>query len=169
LDAVLLRTSRFFPEEDDGGGLLPGPNLKANEFLHRRLTVADAARAHLHALERAPRIGFGTYIISAPTPFSRDDAAALKCDAPALIRTHYPDAEELYGRMGWSLPMSIDRVYDSGLAERELGFRCEVDFADILDALRTGEPMPFTDDAAYVSPSTQAKAGMIAADLGADA
>ena len=32
-----------------------GENTKANEFLFRRLTVEDAAEAHVVALDRAPR------------------------------------------------------------------------------------------------------------------
>lgn len=158
LACIVLRTARFFPEEDDTHRALSGPNTKANEFLNRRLTVEDAARAHLVALEKAPGIGFGTFILSAPTPFAREDCAALKADAPAVIARHFPDAAELYARQGWELPRSIGRVYDSGLAERVLGFRCETGFADVLDALRTGAPMPFAHDASYVSPQQLARA-----------
>ena len=70
--------------------------MKANELLHRRLTVEDAAEAHIVALERAPEIGFGTFIVSAPTPFERSEAAALKRDAAAVIARHFPDAPALY-------------------------------------------------------------------------
>jgi nucleoside-diphosphate-sugar epimerase len=155
LPVVMLRTSRFFPEDDDTHAVPSGPNLKANEFLYRRLTVEDAARAHLVALEKAPAIGPGTYIISAPTPFRPEEAGELKRDAAAVVLHHFPEAEELYVREGWVLPASIGRVYDSSLAERELGFRCETDFASILDALGEGVPLPFTHDAGYVSPKEQ--------------
>jgi nucleoside-diphosphate-sugar epimerase len=152
LPVVILRTSRFFPEDDDTHHILSGENMKANELLHRRLTVEDAAEAHVVALERAPAIGFGMFIASAPTPFARDDLAELKADAPAVIARYFPDAAELYARQGWQLPASIDRVYDSALAERELGFRCATDFAAVLAALRAGVPLPFAHDADYVSP-----------------
>ena len=152
LPVVILRTSRFFPEDDDTHQILSGENMKANELLHRRLTVEDAAEAHLVALERAPEIGFGTFIVSAPTPFSRGELAALKADAPAVIARHFPDAAALYARQGWTLPGSIDRVYDAGLAERVLGFRCATDFSAVLDAVRTGAELPFAHDADYVSP-----------------
>lgn len=152
LPIIVLRTSRFFPEEDDTHRALPGENMKANELLHRRLTVEDAAAAHLHALERAPALGFGTYIISAPTPFMRDEAQELKRDAPAVIARHFPEAAALYARQGWTLPPTIDRVYDAGLAGRELGFRCRTDFAAVLAALRDRRPLPFAHDPAYVSP-----------------
>ena len=156
LPIVILRTSRFFPEDDDTHLTLSGENMKANELLHRRLTVEDAAEAHLAALERAPEIGFGTFIISAPTPFSRDEVAALKADAPAVIAKHFPAAPKLYARQGWTLPGSIDRVYDAGLAERVLGFRCATDFASVLDSVRTGAALPFAHDADYVSPKESA-------------
>jgi len=152
LPVIVLRTGRFFPEDDDTHLALSGENMKANELLHRRLTVEDAAQAHLAALERAPAIGFGTFILSAPTPFVPADVAALKADAPAVIARHFPDAAALYARRGWTLPASIDRVYDAGLAERVLGFRCATGFAEMLAALRTGGALPVEHDARYVSP-----------------
>jgi UDP-glucose 4-epimerase len=152
LNGVVLRTARFFPEDDDTHASPSGENLKANELLHRRLTVEDAADAHIAALERAPQIGFGTFILSAPTPFSREDAAALKQDAPSVINRLYPEAAALYAARGWSLPHSIGRVYDSGHAERVLGFACATSFADVLTALREGHQMPFAHDPTYLSP-----------------
>ena len=152
LAVIVLRTSRFFPEEDDTHRHLPGPNLKANEFLHRRLTVEDAAEAHVAALARAPAIGFGTFIVSAPPPFAPDEAEALIEDAPAAIARHFPEAAELYARAGWRLPDHIDRVYDPSRAEAELGFRCRTDFAAILRALVAGGQLPFAHDPSYVSP-----------------
>ena len=74
LPIVILRTSRFFPEEDDMAHAIvqSGENTKANEFLFRRLSVEDAAEAHVVALAKAPEIGFDTFIVSSMTPFSRD-------------------------------------------------------------------------------------------------
>ncbi|MFL6635514.1 MAG: NAD-dependent epimerase/dehydratase family protein [Massilia sp.] len=152
LPVVVLRTARFFPEDDDTHDLLPGENMKANEFLHRRLSVEDCALAHLAALERAPAIGFGLYIVSAPTPFDRRDAAKLRTDAPAVIARYFPDAAALYAARGWTLPATIGRVYDAAAIGRELGFRCRTDFAAVLAALRDGRPLPFAHDPAYTSP-----------------
>lgn len=152
LNCVVLRTARFFPEDDDTHEVPSGPNLKANEFLYRRLTVEDAAQAHVVALERAPRVGFGVYVVSAPTPFTRDDVVALKEDAVAVVARRFPDAPRLYAGRGWVLPQRIGRVYDAGRLERELGFRCATDFAAVLDALRRDAPLPFAHDPAYVSP-----------------
>ncbi|WP_300392177.1 NAD(P)-dependent oxidoreductase [Henriciella sp.] len=153
LACLVLRTSRFFPEDDDTLRDPPPDNLKANEFLNRRLSVEDAARAHVAALAKAPELGFGIYIASAPTPFSRKDCAALKLDAASVIARYFPDAPDLYARHGWKLPTSISRIYDSSALENDLGFRCETDFAAILDALRSGSDLPFAHDAAYSSPS----------------
>ena len=152
LPIVVLRTARFFPEEDDTHRELSGPNQKANEFLNRRLTVEDCAEAHLAALDRAPEVGFGLYIVSAPPPFAREEAQALIEDAPAAIARRFPQAAELYARAGWRLPQHIDRVYDASRLERELGFRCRTDFAAVLAALERGEPPPFAHDPFYVSP-----------------
>lgn len=150
---IILRTGRFFLEDDDTHGDPPGENLKANEFLNRRLSVEDAARAHVAALARAPEIGLGTYIVSAPTPFDRADAVELKRDAAAVIGRLYPDAAALYAKRGWQLPHTIGRVYDSSHIRRELGFRFETDFGTVLAALRAGTPLPFAHDPSYVSPA----------------
>ena len=156
LAVVVLRTGRFFPEEDDTHRDLSGPNIKANEFLNRRLTVEDAADAHLAALARAPEIGFGTFIIAAPPPFVPADAEKLIDDAPAVIARYFPEAQSLYARAGWRLPGHIDRVYDSSLAEQRLGFRCRTDFAAVLRALAAGGQLPFAHDPSYVSPKEAA-------------
>ena len=158
LNCVILRTGRFFPEEDDTLRELSGANLKANEFLHRRLTVEDAAEAHVVALKRAPAIGFGTFVISAPTPFVPSDAEALKRDAAAVVTRYFPDAPALYAQHDWRLPISIGRVYDAGKAQRVLGFRCETDFRRVLDALRAGHGLPFAHDPTYVSPKERSAA-----------
>jgi nucleoside-diphosphate-sugar epimerase len=152
LACVVLRTSRFFPEEDDTHKRPSGENLKAIELLHRRLTVEDAAAAHVLALEKARKVGFGLYLVSAPPPFARADAALLKADAAALIRERFPDAEALFAARGWQLPASLGRIYDPGLAEAELGFRSRTDFAAVLQALREGGPLPYVHDPAYTSP-----------------
>lgn len=156
LAAIVLRTARFFPEDDDTHRTPSGDNLKANEFLNRRLTVEDAADVHVAALERAPAIGPDTFICSAPTPFTRADAAELKRDAPAVIARCFPDAAALYAQRGWTLPASIGRVYDATHAERRLGFRCGTGFAEVLAALRGGGDLPFTHDPEYLSPQEAA-------------
>jgi nucleoside-diphosphate-sugar epimerase len=152
LPVCVLRTSRFFPEEDDTHHDLSGPNIKANEFLNRRLTVEDAAEAHLAALGKAPEVGFGTFIVSAPPPFAREDCEALASAAPAVIARYFAEAPELYARAGWTLPERIDRVYVPEAAEAKLGFRCRTDFSSVLEAMAAGRALPFAHDPLYVSP-----------------
>lgn len=138
LPIVVLRTSRFFPEEDDMAHAIAqsGENTKANEFLFRRLSVEDAAEAHVAALAKAPGIGFDTFIVSAMTPFSRSDSAALIADAPSVVARLFPDYPALYAKHGWTMFQSIDRVYDAGKAARKLGFTCKTGFREILDGLK---------------------------------
>ena len=137
LPVLVLRTSRFFPEEDDMAHAIAqsGDNTKANEFLFRRLTVEDAAEAHVVALAKAPEVGFDTFIVSAMTPFSRNDCAALIADAPSVVARYFPDYPALYAQRGWTMFDTIDRVYDAGKAARMLGFTCKTGFREILDGL----------------------------------
>ncbi|RWM11032.1 NAD(P)-dependent oxidoreductase [Mesorhizobium sp.] len=137
LPVVVLRTARFFPEADDMAHAIEqsDANTKANELLFRRLTVEDAAEAHVAALEKAPSLGFDVFIISAPTPFRPDDCAELIADAPAVVARCFPDYPRLYVRKGWTMFSSIDRVYDPSRARERLGFVCKTGFADVLRAL----------------------------------
>ncbi len=152
ISAAILRTGRFFPEDDDSHAVPSGPNLKANELLNRRLTVEDAAAAHVAALEAAPGLGCETFVLSAPPPFVRNETEDLARDARAVITRHFPDAADLYARAGWVLPERIDRVYDPAKAERLLGWRAATDFGAVLDALRKGNTLPFAHDPGYTSP-----------------
>jgi UDP-glucose 4-epimerase len=139
LPVVTLRTARFFPEQDDMAHAIAQSeaNTKTNEFLFRRLTVEDAAESHVAALDQAPRLGFDTFIVSAKTPFSRDDCAELMVDAPAVVKRYFPQYPQLYARMGWTMFQSIDRVYDSDKAFRRLGFICRTGFKEKLKELAT--------------------------------
>lgn len=152
LDVIILRTARFFPETDDTITDLSGPNLKSNELLYRRATVQDMARAHLCALECAGDIGFGLYIVAAPTPFSREDCGQLRSDAATLIADYFPEAKTLYAQNNWQLPQSIGRVYDGSRITRALGFQYQTGFDAVLSALRTGSDLPVLHNPAYCSP-----------------
>jgi len=144
LPCLILRTSRFFPEEDDSAAVrraYEDGNAKANEFLHRRVDVEDVVSAHVCALERAAAIGFARYIISATTPFSPDDLAELRIDAAAVVRRYVPRYEEVYARRGWTMFPSIDRVYANDRARRDLGWAPRHDFASLVDRLAAaGDP-----------------------------
>ena len=143
LKAIVLRTSRFFPEEDDDAAARTAytdANAKANEYLFRRVAIEDIVDAHLLAIERASVVGFGRYIISATTPFLPEDCPDLRIDAPAVVRLRVPAWEDEYAKRGWRMFPSIDRVYDNALARRDLGWRPKWDFAAVLQRLReTGD------------------------------
>ncbi|MCZ0732778.1 NAD-dependent epimerase/dehydratase family protein [Phreatobacter sp. AB_2022a] len=137
MKVVVLRTARFFPEADDMAHAIDqsDENTKANELLFRRLTVADAAEAHIRALQRAPELGYGLFIISAATPFTPADCDELIGNAPAVVARYFPNYPALYARRGWTMFHSIDRVYDSSLAAQRLGFVCRTGFRDVLAGL----------------------------------
>lgn len=142
LPCIVLRISRFFPETDDDPELASrydDLNLKANEFLYRRLDLEDAVDAHLLAVDRAPQIGFARYVVSATSPFERRHVAQLRTDAPGVLRGLFPDYEPLYRERGWRMFPGIDRVYVNDRARRELGWKPRFDFPHILDALRRGQ------------------------------
>lgn len=144
LACVVLRTSRFFPEEDDDPTMRAAygdENLKANEYLFRRVELSDVVSAHLLAASHAPAVGFRRYIISATTPFCRGDLDDLRTDAPGVVRKHVPEYAAEYSRRGWKMHSKIDRVYANDRARNELGWRPRYNFGYILSRLRTGHDM----------------------------
>ena len=70
--------------------------LSQETSVFRRLTVEDAAAAHVVALDRAPEIGFDTFIISALTPFSPEDCEQLMEYAPVVVHRYFPRYREIY-------------------------------------------------------------------------
>jgi len=144
LSCVVLRTSRFFPEEDDNlevRNVYSDANAKANEFLYRRVEIEDVVSAHLLAAERAPAIGFRKYIISATTPFLPSDLPGLPIDAPRIVRQRVPDYETEYERRGWKMFPSIGRVYVNERARKELQWNPRYSFSQVLDRLRAGDDL----------------------------
>ncbi len=144
LSCIVLRTSRFFPEEDDHKATreaYTNDNVKANEYLYRRVDLQDAVAAHLAALERAAEIGFGRYIISATTPFTTAHLRDLRTDAAEVVAQLFPEFEDTYGRFGWRMFPSIDRVYVNAKAREELGWRPKFDFGEVLRRLRRDEDL----------------------------
>jgi nucleoside-diphosphate-sugar epimerase len=142
LRAIVLRTSRFFPEEDDNRAIREAytdANAKTNEFLYRRVDIEDVVSAHLLAADHAPSARFAKYIISATTPFSRHDVAELRNDAPRVVRRYVPDYEAEFARRGWTMIPGIDRVYVNDRARAELGWQPRHDFRALIARLRAGE------------------------------
>ena len=142
LPCLILRTSRFFPEPDDRHEVrsaYPDLNIKVNELLYRRADIEDVVGAHLCALDRAPEIGFGRYVISATTPFAPSDLQAVRTDLPAVVARLYPDYEDVYRERGWRMFPSVERVYVNRRARDELGWEPRHDFRLAVDRLAAGQ------------------------------
>ncbi len=138
LPIMILRTSRFFYEEDDDPAIrreYVTANVQANEMLYRRVDIEDAVSAVLAALHRAPDLGFARYIISATTPFTSAELELLGRDAPAVIRELFPECEALFAGRGWKMFPRLDRVYVNERARKELDWDPRYDFRHVLDCL----------------------------------
>jgi nucleoside-diphosphate-sugar epimerase len=141
LPCLILRTSRFFPEDDDVPAMRAawqGDNLKVNELLYRRVDVEDVVSAHQCALDKAAEIGFGRFIISATTPFTRADAAELGRDATQVLQRVMPEYLPIYSARGWKMLPTLDRVYVNERAREVLGWRPQHDFRRALSAVSAG-------------------------------
>lgn len=142
LPCIILRTARFFPEEDDHEArraTYEDANLKVNEFLYRRVDIEDVVSVHLLSVAKAHTIGFGRYIISATTPFTRDDVHALSTNTPSVVARRVPAYVGEYTKRRWIMFPTIDRVYVNERARTELGWRPRFDFEFVLERLRAGK------------------------------
>lgn len=141
LPCIVLRTSRFFPEQDDDRKAresFDDANLKVNELLYRRADIADLVGAHLLALEKAQAIGFARYIVSATTPFHEADLPELRSNPAAVVARYVPEYAAEYAKRNWSLPLTIDRVYVNERARRDLGWSPRYDFRKAIRDLSEG-------------------------------
>jgi nucleoside-diphosphate-sugar epimerase len=142
LPCLILRAARFFPEVDDDPAIradYADDNVKANEYLFRRVDLQDVVDAHLLAVEKAAALGFGRFILSATTPFSPDDLAELRTSAAPVVSRRAPGYEDEYARRGWQMFPRIERVYVNERARRELGWQPRYDFAHVVRCLKAGE------------------------------
>jgi nucleoside-diphosphate-sugar epimerase len=142
LPVVVLRTSRFFPEPDDRDEVRTAyedANIKANEYLYRRVDIQDVVDAHLLALSEAPRIGFDRLIVSATTPFTRADLAELHGSASSVVARLFPTQPATYANRGWHMFDEVDRVYVNDRAREVLGWAPRYDFAHVLACLDANE------------------------------
>ncbi len=139
LPCLILKTSRFFPEDDDKKEvrqLYESHNSKANEFLYRRVDIGDVVSAHILAIEKCEEIGFGKYIISATSPFTKKDLEKLHLNAPSVVKKLYPEYEDIYEKLNWKMFPKINRVYINDKARKELGWKPKYDFEYILNCLK---------------------------------
>ncbi|WP_281556065.1 NAD(P)-dependent oxidoreductase [Thalassomonas sp. RHCl1] len=125
LPVTVLQMSRCFPEPAD---------LMAMYRLTRGIDARDVARAHGCAIEkRLP--GFNRFIVSGKTPFNRNLCERLFTDAAGVIAEYAPALAGDFSRRGWPLPLSLDRVYDAGLAQQMLGWQSEHGYSSVLEML----------------------------------
>lgn len=142
LPCLVLRTSRFFPEEDDvaeRASAFEEANLKVNELLYRRVDVEDVVSSMLLAMDKAPALGFGKFIITATSPFQPGDLAQLGVDAPAVLAKYFPEYPSIYAKLGWKMLPTLDRVYVNASARELLGWRPKYDFAHALRCVAEGK------------------------------
>ncbi len=140
LPCIILRTSRFFPEEDDSKVTrekFANDNAKLNELLNRRADIEDIVSAHLCAEKAASKIHFDRFIISATTPFSQSDLQCIRTDLPTCLKK-YIDTADVYARNNWSLPDTLDRVYVNDHARNKLGWKPLHNFKTVLERVDKG-------------------------------
>jgi UDP-glucose 4-epimerase len=124
---TILRVSRC--------SLEPGP-LMAAYRLYRGIDVRDVATAHERAVETFDSLGARTYIVSGATPFLPQDCADLGRDVRKVLLRRAPALAEAFARRGWPLPATIDRVYDSRQAQRDLQWQPQYSFEHALTGVR---------------------------------
>lgn len=125
LPVTVLQMSRCFPEPAD---------LMAIYRLTRGIDVRDVANAHSCAIDKCLS-GFNRFIVSGFTPFNLNDCKQLHNNASAVLKEKCPEIAIAFEQRGWSLPASLDRVYDSGAGQDKLGWLPRYSFASVLDML----------------------------------
>ncbi|CDT66277.1 NAD-dependent epimerase/dehydratase [Vibrio coralliirubri] len=137
LPITVLRISRCFPEPAD---------LMAVYRLNRGIDVKDVASAHSRAIQERPS-GFTRYIISSKSPFEINDCDRLYSQADKVIMKCSPTLAHEFSVRGWTLPIRLDRVYDSSLAQRELNWVPKYGYEEVCAQLDAGttEVLPATD------------------------
>lgn len=144
MPTLILRTSRFFPEQDDDEDRraeLVDANLKVMELAYRRCDIEDIVHAAVRAMHKAKDIQWGKYIISAPTPFINDPGMLRLLDAnpAAVYEAAVPASVQVFRDQGWNFLARIDRVYDSSKAVRELGWMPKYTFEKACELVAEGK------------------------------
>lgn len=145
MPVLVLRTSRFFPEQDDDEDrrtALADDNLKVLELAYRRCDIEDMVRASVCAMAKAKDIGWGKYVISAPPPFANDPETLRKLDSnpKEVFEAVVPACEKVFRDLNWGYLARIDRVYDSSKAVRDLEWKPEYTFEKAVGLIEQGKP-----------------------------
>ncbi len=125
---TVLQVSRCFPEPAD---------LMAVYRYTRGIDARDVATAHRRAIEKR-LAGFNRFIVSGSTPFDPSCCEQLFTSAPTLFAEFLPDLVCAFEERGWSLPKSLDRVYDSSSAQQVLNWRPVFHADSVLESLDNG-------------------------------
>lgn len=125
---TVLQIARCFPEPADK---------MAWYRLSRGIDARDVASAHACAIKVRPS-GFRRYIIAAATPFLNYATEKLYTQADNMVRESVPELAKIFSQRGWVLPTQCDRVYDSSLAQKELGWKPIYGYQEVLNMLDNG-------------------------------
>lgn len=125
---TVLQMSRCFPEPVEQMALYR---------LNRGIDYRDVAAAHRCAIEKGLS-GFNRFIISGKTPFAPSFCEQLFKDCEPVLRARSPKLVAVFEQRGWTLPKSLDRVYDSSKAQNELGWVPKYGFENVIDLYDEG-------------------------------
>ena len=128
LASIVLRTSRFFPEEDDDSAVREAyadANIKVNEYLYRRVDLEDVVSAHLLAAERAPALGFRRSVRLRPLRPATSRTCGPPPRAPRAVAFLFMRQNTRAGAGGWSRA-SIASMSTNGPAMSSAGSRAAI-------------------------------------------
>src|SRR6516162_6616530 len=131
LACIVLRTSRFFPEEDDDSAVREAyadANIKVNEYLYRRVDLEDVVSAHLLAAERAPALGFRRSVRLRPLRPATSRTCGPPPRAPRAVAFLFMRQNTRAGAGGWSRA-SIASMSTNGPAMSSAGSRAAISSA----------------------------------------
>lgn len=125
LKVTTLRMSRCFPESAP---------IMAMYRLHRGIDARDVAEAHHLALVDSDE-NYRMFVVSGATPFQEADRTSLKRSPESVLRKRCPAICKTFESRGWSLPDSIDRVYDSSKAQNALKWKPKYGSGEVVNML----------------------------------
>ena len=142
---MALRFGMFVPEPFGHYGV---------RMLYGGVDERDVASAVLLALDRADAgLPFGAYNIMSALPYTKEDADDLRRDPMAVVRRHWPHAEDLLEHVGANLWGPVNNWYDVRRAQQELGWQPRWNFTEFLGAVSAG-----VVDASAIEPKNEGEA-----------
>ena len=136
MDCVVLRASRFFPEDVLESSSLSLPNIKANELLGRRVSLVDLLDAHVSALINIKAVCGVVATLVAPWPWAWRHPKGNAKSVAAFVAKERSDAAALYAKQGWKMPETISRVNDARNAVELLHWKPRFTWDSLLEVLR---------------------------------